>query len=147
MTARAARNNNPGNLDAHDSWLGLQPRDKMTPEQTAETRFAVFSAPKWGFRALGIIVLNYWRVHHLQTIGLIIKRWAPNSENDTGSYIAAVCRGMNVKPDDVLDLTNPMILASLAKCISIHECGTWLFMDVDLMAGIHMAYSQHDAMV
>lgn len=136
---RAQRNNNPGNIDAHDAWQGLLPRAKMTPEQAAETRFAVFAAPKWGFRALGILILNYFRVHHLCTVRQIIGRWAPSVENDTGSYISAVAASVGVGPDTPMDFTKPDLLAAIAKAIAIHECGGWMFSEVDLSAGISMA--------
>ncbi|HEY4356024.1 MAG TPA: hypothetical protein VGN16_09780, partial [Acidobacteriaceae bacterium] len=77
MSIRAVRNNNPGNIVAGDHWQGLMPRSEMSPEQLAETRFAVFASPKWGFRAMGVILLNYEHVHHLRTIAQIIARWAP----------------------------------------------------------------------
>jgi hypothetical protein len=94
MTPRAVRNQNPGNINAGESWEGLMPRAQMTPDQAAETRFAVFESPKWGFRALGIILLNYVRLHGLTTVRQIIGRWAPSIENDTGSYVTAVARGV-----------------------------------------------------
>lgn len=136
---RAQRNSNPGNVERGDHWQGLLPRNQMTPEQAAETRFAVFAAPKWGFRALGILILNYSRVHHLNTIRQIISRWAPNSENNTDAYVAAVARDIKTDPDTSLDFTKPDLLAAVAKAIATHECGSWLFSDTDLRAGIAMA--------
>lgn len=136
---RAQRNNNPGNIDAGDHWQGLLPRAQMTPDQAAEDRFAVFAAPKWGFRALGIILLNYVRVHHLNTIRQMIDRWAPNSENNTEAYITAVANGVGINADLPLDFTKPDLLGAVAKAIAIHECGSWLFNDFDLKTGIEMA--------
>lgn len=136
---RAQRNSNPGNVEAGQEWQGLMPRAQMTPDQAAEARFAVFESPKWGFRALGIILLNYVRLHGLTTIRQIIGRWAPSIENDTGSYVTAVARGVGVGPDTPLDFTKPDLLAALAKAIAIHEAGSWLFNDDDLESGIHMA--------
>lgn len=136
---RALRNNNPGNIDAGDHWQGLLPRAQMSPEQSAEPRFAVFAAPKWGFRALGILILNYARVHHLTTVRQIIGRWAPNSENNTEAYVLAVAHSVNVSADTPLDFTKPDLLMAVAKAIATHECGSWLFNEGDLRAGIYMA--------
>lgn len=138
-TVRAVRNSNPGNIDAGEPWQGLMPVAQMTPEQAAEKRFAVFESPKWGFRALGIILLNYVRLHGLTTVRQIIGRWAPSVENDTGSYVAAVAKGVGVGPDTPLDFSKPDLLAALAKAIAIHEAGGWFFTDADLDAGIQLA--------
>jgi hypothetical protein len=136
---RALRNNNPGNIDAGDHWRGLCPVDQMTPEQKAETRFAVFASPQYGFRALAIILLNYQKIHGLKSIGQCISRWAPNSENNTTAYILAVANYMQVGPDAPLDLTNPTVLSQACKGIAIHESGGWVFQDIDLQAGVTMA--------
>lgn len=139
MTLRPVRNSNPGDLESGDHWQGLVPKNQMTPEQAAEDRFAVFAGPKWGFRAMAIILLNYARVHHLNTVREIISRWAPASENDTEAYVSKVADRVGVSPDISLDFTKPDLLASLARAITIQECGGWFFKDADLHAGIAMA--------
>jgi len=139
MTVRARRNCNPGNIVAGDHWQGLMPRDQMTPEQLAEPRFAVFAADKWGFRAMGIILLNYVRLHHLTTVNQIIGRWAPPNENDTDAYAVHVSQLVHIGINTPADFTKPDLLAALTKAISIHECGDWLFQDADLKAGIALA--------
>lgn len=138
MAVRAFRNNNPGNLEAGDHWQGLMPHDRMTPEQATEDRFAVFSAPKWGFRALAVILLNYQRKYRINTVRGIISRFAPSVENDTGAYIAVVARAIHEGADDPIDLTNSNILRPICKAIATHECGGWLFLDDDLAAGVQM---------
>jgi hypothetical protein len=139
MSVRAVRDANPGNINAGDHWQGLLPRDQMTPEQAAENRFAVFAAPKWGFRALAIILLNYVRVHHLNTIEGIIGRWAPAAENDTAAYVQDVANRVGVNANVPADFTKPDLLAALARAIATHECGGWVFKDADLNAGISLA--------
>lgn len=139
MATRAVRNNNPGNLNAGDHWQGLLPRDQMMPEQQAETRFAVFKSPKWGFRALGVIIRNYYRLHGLDTVRTIIGRWAPPGENDTGAYVRDVCQSVGTDPDVRLDLSDRNILAKVARAIAVHESGGWFFSATDLQVGISMA--------
>lgn len=139
MATRAVRANNPGNLNAGESWEGLMPPDQMTPEQKAETRFAVFQSPSWGFRALGKVLLTYYAKHGLNSVEAIIKRWAPPNENNTQAYIKAVCDGMGVAPDAALNLKNPTTLRGLAKAIAIHESGGWFFTQDDLAEGINKA--------
>lgn len=139
MTPRSQRNNNPGNIEIGQPWLGLMPADQMSTEQAAEKRFAVFKSPAWGFRALAVIILNYNRKYGINTIGGIIKRWAPPTENNTHAYIMAVCRATGRMPSDPLDLKDYMLLESIAKAIATHEAGGWYFTDADLHAGVAMA--------
>lgn len=136
---RAVRNSNPGNLEAGDQWQGLMPRDKMTPEQKAETRFAVFLSPKWGFRALGVILLNYEKRHGIHTIRDIINRWAPKSENNTDAYIKAVCKDTGFDADEMINLHSARVMQGLCKAIATHECGGFYFNDADLIAGVALA--------
>jgi hypothetical protein len=135
--------NNPGNIrvcpNGRDPWQGLMPRASMTPEQAAEHEFVVFASPKWGFRAMGIILLNYARAHHLNTERARISRWAPPNENDTEAYVQAVSRYVGLSADTVADFTKPDLLTAEVHAISVHECGGWLFKDADLNAGISLA--------
>lgn len=141
MTVRAVRNNNPGNLNAGAAWQGLMARADMTPEQAAEPRFAVFKSPIWGFRAMGVILLNYEKLHGLNTVRGYIGRWAPPGENNTDAYVKAVCHDCAVGADDHFDLKVQINLERLTKAIAIHEAGAWLFQDADLHAGVALAES------
>lgn len=139
LIVRAVRNNNPGNLNAGDHWQGLLPRAQMSMEQAAEDRFAVFAAPKWGFRAMARVLLNYQRIHHLSCIGQFIARFAPPSENSTAAYALAVAHAVGVAINTPADFTKPDLLAALCKAIATHECGGWYFHDADLNEGVAMA--------
>jgi hypothetical protein len=139
MTSRAVRNNNPGNLVSGQPWQGLLPPAQMTAEQRAETRFAVFASPKWGFRALAVTLRNYRRRYGIDTVRGIVARFAPPAENDTESYIRGVSGALGVAPDAPLDLGDAGRLAALAKAIAVHESGGWLFRNEDWHAGIRLA--------
>ena len=137
--ARAVRNNNPGNLEAGARWKGLLPRSRMSAEQKAERRFAVFASPEWGFRALAIVLRNYDRRYGLDTIRKIVMRFAPPYENDTESYIRSVTSRLHITADAPLDLDDPQTLSALCKAIAVHESGGWFFSDEDLASGIALA--------
>lgn len=139
MSIRALRNNNPGNLNAGEAWQGLMPREKMNADQLAETRFAVFIDAPHGFRAMGIVLLNYERIHGLHTVRQYISRWAPPVENKTDAYVAAVAHDCGTGPDDPFDLKGQANLERIAKAIATHEVGFWAFQDADLHAGISMS--------
>lgn len=136
---RAVRNNNPGNLNAGEHWQGLMPREKMTPEQAAEPRFAVFETPAYGFRAIAVLIMNYQRLYGLNTIRKIIDRWAPPVENNTDGYIQRVAQATGHGPDDPINTHDPKVLVELARAIATVESGAWLFQDADLQTGVAMA--------
>lgn len=114
---RGVRANNIGNIRKTSTvWQG-----ETTNEY--EKSFEVFKKPEDGLRALMIVLLNYHRKYHLDTVQSIINRWAPPHENDTGSYVRAVCWRVGVKADQKINLFDESILISLAKAIAIHENG------------------------
>jgi hypothetical protein len=140
MSIRSVRNNNPGNLDAHEPWQGLMPREKMNAEQRAEPRFAVFVSPEYGFRALCKVLLTYQSVHGLDTIEKIINRWAPPSENPTKNYVAFVAHALQWPPNEPIKLQGDApLLAAFAKAISMEEAGGWFYTDAQVQAGARMA--------
>lgn len=136
---RGQRNNNPGNIRVGEHWQGLLNPEEMTPEQVAEKEFCVFRSPNWGFRAMGVIFLNYAKLHGISTIRGAISRWAPPNENDTEAYVKAVAARLGCGPDERFSLTNRQNLTGLLKAVSIHECGGWKFALGDLVWGVDAA--------
>lgn len=113
-TTRGLRNNNPGNIErTGTTWKG------MSPDQSGDSRFAVFESPEWGIRAMIRIIRNYM-TRGLYTVRSIINTWAPPSENDTGAYVNAVASSIGVGPDTPLDDgALPALIAAIIK----HENG------------------------
>ncbi|WP_199637000.1 hypothetical protein JEM67_20835 [Serratia sp. PAMC26656] len=114
--SRGLRNNNPGNIEASadNPWEG---------QTGSDGRFAKFETPEHGIRALGKNLLAYNKRHGLDTVGEMITRWAPPEENDTDSYIKAICAQLGVGANDQIDVTNPRTLAALCAGIVQHENG------------------------
>ena len=113
---RSERNNNPGNIRlTGDRWRGqvLPPPDRG---------FVTFTEPKWGYRALFVILEGYMIRHGLVTIRGIIGRYAPPSENATAAYIRSVCRATGWGPDDPLDPCG-RVMQDLARAITRVESG------------------------
>lgn len=79
---RGIRNNNPGNIRHGANWLGLN-----TNGQDIDSSFCVFTAPVYGIRALAKVLINYKRIHGLNTVRQIVSRYAPPNENQTTAYI------------------------------------------------------------
>ncbi|NVN36947.1 structural protein [Komagataeibacter swingsii] len=120
---RGIRNDNPGNLDYVD-----QPGAHLETG-VPDPRFAAFPTMADGIRALRDQLLRY-AAHGLNTVAAIIDVYAPASENATRSYIAGVCRQMNVGPDTALDLNDAATMRALIAGITTMENGSgWLGMD------------------
>lgn len=112
---RGIRNNNPGNIEKGQNWRGL------SNDQSGDNRFAIFSAPLWGIRALARLLINYQRIHNLRTVREIISRWAPSHENNTSAYALAVARAAGVDPDQEIDVIP--YLPRIVPAIIRHENG------------------------
>ncbi len=130
---RALRCANPGNLRrSEDKWQGLA-------DAQDDPEFFTFKSPKWGFRAMAVLLINYQDKHDLHTISGIIHRWAPETENDTTSYIHRVCEMTGFAAAELLDLHKYTDIAPIVKSIASVECGGWLFDNRDMDAGLRMA--------
>lgn len=118
-TVRGIRNHNPGNLDKGSAkWQGLAP-----PDQQTDPRFAVFTDPTWGIRALARNLITYQDKYDILTIRAIISRWAPPVENNTQAYIDAVCASTGFGADTMLNLHTYEHLCPIVEAIIRHENG------------------------
>lgn len=121
---RGVRNCNPGNIRWKDAWIGLVPMAQRTDKS-----FCQFTDPKWGIRALGIVLLNYRKAkgipgvgnNKIDTIKEVIYRWAPPVENDTDSYVNAVAKHCGVTPEATIDMNNRDFFVKLITAIIKHE--------------------------
>lgn len=82
---RGIRNNNPLNIRHSSSkWQGMARRQ-------SDRAFVQFTNRKYGYRAAFVLIRSYIGLHHANTIGKIIARWAPSSDgNNTQAYIQFV---------------------------------------------------------
>lgn len=125
---RGLRNCNPGNIRiTKDKWQGLR-------EVQTDKSFFQFIEMRWGYRALMRTLQNYRKRHGCMTIADFINRWAPPSENNTGSYISRVCREMQVPNSYVPDVDDKNVMCAFAAAISQVENGVPAVMD-DVVAG------------
>jgi hypothetical protein len=104
------RQNNPGNLR---SWGGVP----------SEGGFARFASAQDGLNAMAQQLGLYGNRDGLRTVSGILNKYAPPSENDTGSYIADVARQTGFSPDQQLDVNDPKVLAPLLSAMVKHEQG------------------------
>lgn len=116
---RGIRNNNPGNVElTGDKWQGLLPASQQT-----DGRFAQFSTPAWGIRALARTLITYQDKYNLRTIPKIINRWAPPVENNSNAYIGAVVSSTGISGSTLLDLHSYNNLRPIVEAIIHHENG------------------------
>lgn len=136
--SRGIRNNNPGNIDynKNNQWRG-----QIGIETSAiNPRFAKFDKPENGIRALAKLLLNYQRLHKLNTVREIINRWAPPVENVTSAYVAACARTLGVAADEVINLSDRRLLKLLTVAIIRHENGHQPYSDFVIDTGISEAF-------
>jgi hypothetical protein len=131
---RGIRNNNPGNIEKGAPWQGL------ADDQSQDNRFAVFTDPVWGIRALARTLKTYRERHGLETPYEIISRWAPGFENDTDSYARAVANAVGVDPYSPIPNSDRARL-DLVKAIIKHENGIQPYPDDLIQEGIARAYA------
>ncbi|ATB63284.1 structural protein [Pseudomonas mosselii] len=114
---RGVRNCNPGNIDFNpaNNWVGQIGKE-------SGGRFCVFDTPENGIRALGKLLQTYYYKHGLRTVAAIIKRWAPEVENDTDAYTRTVAQRCGLAPSDpIQDIKNLQVLGGLVHAIIRHE--------------------------
>lgn len=133
MTApRGIRNNNPGNvMRGSDTWQG--------EIQGNDPRYASFSTPEAGIRAMGKTLINYQDKHSINTIEGVVSRWAPATENNTAAYVATVAKEMGVKPDAALDLHDAATLNKLTRAMIRVENGKQPYTDDQIALGLAAA--------
>jgi hypothetical protein len=135
---RGIRNNNPGNIRlSHTPWLGQV-------ENPNEDVFVTFDTAHNGLRAIAKILLTYETKYGLHTIGQIIDRWAPPSENDTEAYKQAVADHAGYGVDDPIG-DDAGVLDGLIAGIVMHENGQQPYDGETIEAAVNQALSEQEA--
>ena len=123
--SRGWRNNNPLNIRRGDEWVGLVAKQNRTDGQ-----FCQFITMAFGYRAAYKVMKSYYRFFTQQgkpcTVEAVIKRWAPENENNTASYLATVCRLTECRPTDTLEPGTRLgdrHIAWLMAAMTCVECG------------------------
>lgn len=132
---RGIRNKNPGNIDWSQSnnWIGQTGKE-------VGGRFCVFDSPENGIRALGKLLQTYYNKHKLVTVASIIRRWAPEVENDTGAYIKTVAQRCGVGPSEMIkNIKDPKVLGGLMRAIIKHENANYEYPEAVFAEGLRRA--------
>ena len=136
---RGLVNNNPGNIrpDKAYTWQG----------STGEAGgFVQFGSPEAGIRALTLNLLSYDQ-QGINTVQGIINRWAPPSENKTGSYVNQVAKDLGVKPTDQLNIKDANIMRQLVASIIKFENGKNPYDARTIDTGIALGFNRESPVV
>ena len=126
--------NNPGNISPRHLryWRGAIGYDAWG--------HARFRTRADGIRAIRKNLLDYWRLHRIDTVDAIVHRWISSKsqrENpvQVRGYERGICHVVGAAPFQRLDMTSPDTLEALAIGITIEENGCqpypqWLFDEI-----------------
>ena len=125
--SRGFRNNNPLNIRKGSQWKGLASVQN-------DKSFCVFTDMRYGIRAALYLLLKYYTKYNLHTLYDIIRRWAPDSENDVWNYCKVVAMQMKIPvkfiPTFDLDLLDDYERLYQLLCAMIYvENGRHLYVD------------------
>lgn len=131
--SRGLRNNNPLNIRRDgQAWQGL------SAVQT-DKAFCQFKSMAYGFRAAFVTLHTYMTKHGLGTIGQIIKRWAPPSENNTSAYVRAVCELSHTDKDKPLSWSDEEVMLCVVQAMAWVENGVLIGKEGSMRQGYEMA--------
>ncbi|MDN3365887.1 hypothetical protein QQO24_01710 [Ralstonia pseudosolanacearum] len=82
--------------------------------------FAIFPDAATGTAAMQALLQSYGG-RGLDTVGGVVGRWAPPSENDTSGYAKAVAKRLGVGVDAKLDMRNPAVIEALGREMAKQE--------------------------
>lgn len=113
---RGIRNNNPLNIRHSSSkWQGMARRQ-------SDRAFVQFTNRKYGYRAAFVLIRSYIGLHHANTIGKIIARWAPSSDgNNTQAYIQFVSQTIGIPADEPLRFSDQQKMVSIVRSMAQME--------------------------
>lgn len=129
---RGMRNNNPLNIRrGKKPWVGEQPFIKVVDDTEKmeqmfryyDRTFCQFACLTQGFRAAFILLKKYIIKYDLNTIEEIIRRWAPENENNTKHYIDTVATRSLIGRKDKIDFYDKMQMVNIVNEMVIVECG------------------------
>lgn len=126
----AIKNRNPLNVKAlsgNNKWQGQIGVD--------EQGHAIFSTWEHGMRAGAIVLKNYKKRHGIETVEGIVRRFAEGNQEE---YIAFMCKRLEVKPDEKIDIIRrmPEILRAMARFESGETLPERLFVAYDILGRI-----------
>ena len=121
---RGIRNNNPLNIRKGNTWQG-----ERYPQLDRD--FEEFRTIEYGIRAAFKLMKNYitgfdGRSVKYNTIRLLVRRWAPPTENATQRYIDFVCKQVGKNQNEVIWFSDRPLMVAICRAMAFVECGQWI---------------------
>lgn len=121
---RGIRNNNPLNIRKGNNWKGER-------KVQTDKAFEEFETLQYGLRAGLKLIRNQISGFNgsrpkFNTIGKLIKVWAPPSENQTLRYVDFVCQAVGKQPFDIIREDDQKLICDIARAMAFVECGQWI---------------------
>ncbi len=119
--ARGIRNNNPLNIikNANICWQG-------EVKDVSDKTFVKYETMGQGCRAALKLLRTYYEKHKCTTISRIIRRWAPETENNVQAYIKTVSKLTGIAPTTLLPPMKEetkIVWCGLVVAMASVECG------------------------
>lgn len=115
--SRGLDNRNPGNIRRSRT------RYKGEVHPGRDAAFKQFEAVEWGYRAMFVLLYTYRKHNGCDTLRKMIGRYAPPSENDTGSYLRFVASAAGISPDVQVDTSDRRTMVAVVAAMSHVENG------------------------
>jgi hypothetical protein len=77
----------------------------------------------WGYRAMFVLLDSYRKRYGLKSLGEMLTRYAPPTENHTALYIESVCDMTGIKADTELDTHSKRVMIPIVAAMSRIENG------------------------
>lgn len=118
---RGIRNNNPLNIRVGNNWQG-----EVTTK--SDPVFEEFETMQLGVRAGFKILKKYMSGYNgltqkFNTIEKIIRRWAPEAENDVKTYIDFVSKKTGIPSKQILSFDQRRMMVAIVDAMIQMECG------------------------
>ena len=115
--SRGLRNCNPGNIRrSRVRYVG-----EVVPSRDIE--FKEFESMAYGYRAMFVLLDTYRRRYGLNTIRMMLNRYAPPEENFTEAYIRIVSQRTGIAPDQRLNTLSARDMIPVVCAMSAVENG------------------------
>jgi hypothetical protein len=119
--ARGMRNKNPLNIvkNPNINWQG-----EVKP--STDKNFAQFETLAYGCRAALKLLRTYYEKHKCCTISKIVRRWAPETENNVQAYIRNVSRMTGIgatTPLPPMKEETKIVWCDIVLAMATVECG------------------------
>ena len=115
--SRGLRNCNPGNIRrSRVRYVG-----EVVPSRDIE--FKEFESMAYGYRAMFVLLDTYRRRYGLNTIRMMLNRYAPPEENFTEAYIRIVSQRTGIAPDQRINTLSARDMIPVVCAMSAVENG------------------------